>query len=300
MTNILKLTVLFTFLVSCGACTGDENSGTGTNEPSIVYPVYEDVLDYDLDQTTATIIEYKTDNTVKITGSGAAAVNTITTITAAGTYILSGVTADGRIIVDSKDANSIKIVLNGIDITSKTSSAIYVKSAQKVIFKLADGAINKLTDATNYIFDDVTTQEPSGAIYSKEDLTFYGTGSLDVVGNFQDGIVSKDGIVIKSGNISVTAKDDAIRGKNYIVIRDGNLNLTATQDGLKSSGTPEEGLGFVIIDNGNINISAGDDGIHGEYYITINNGTTNIKFARSDRSKENYGQWRQCICQCQK
>ena len=39
-------------------------------------------------------------------------------------------------------------------------------------------------------------------------------GGLTVSGNFNDGIASKDGLIIAGGVIQVTAVDDGIRGKD--------------------------------------------------------------------------------------
>ena len=66
-----------------------------------------------------------TSASVKISGS-------TVTISAAGTYIISGSLSDGQIKVDAGDQDKIQLVLNGVDITSKSSAAIYVKSADKV------------------------------------------------------------------------------------------------------------------------------------------------------------------------
>ncbi len=44
---------------------------------------------------------------------------------------------------------------------------------------------------------------------------------------FEDGIASKDGLVIAGGTITVTAPDEGIRGKDYLVIRGGTSDITA-------------------------------------------------------------------------
>ena len=43
------------------------------------------------------------------------------------------------------------------------------------------------------------TDEPNAAIFSASDLTIFGNGSLTVYGNNNDGIASKDGLIIASG-----------------------------------------------------------------------------------------------------
>ena len=44
-----------------------------------------------------------------------------------------------------------------------------------------------------------------GVIFSKADLTINGSGTLEIIGNYKHGVVSKDDLVITGGEISVTA-----------------------------------------------------------------------------------------------
>jgi hypothetical protein len=73
-----------------------------------------------------------------------------------------------------------------------------------------------VADGASYVLEE-GTDEPNAAIFSKSDLTIFGAGSLNVDGNYNDGIASKDGLIIKSGTISVTSVDDGIRGKDYLI-----------------------------------------------------------------------------------
>ena len=60
-------------------------------------------------------------NAVEISGS------TIT-ITDEGTYLLSGTLNDGMIVVNAGDSDKVQLVLDGVDITSSTSAAIWLRS----------------------------------------------------------------------------------------------------------------------------------------------------------------------------
>lgn len=108
------------------------------------------------------------------------------TITGAGTYVLSGTISDGQIVVDSDDKDSVRLVLNGAEITCSNSSAIWVKAGDTII-TLADGTENTLTDGAEYTTDS-EDDEPKAAVYAKDDLTFNGSGSLTVNGNYKNGI----------------------------------------------------------------------------------------------------------------
>ena len=47
---------------------------------------------------------------------------------------------------------------------------------------------NIITDASTYVYEDATTDEPNAAIFSKDDLKIDGTGSLTVNANYNNGI----------------------------------------------------------------------------------------------------------------
>lgn len=122
------------------------------------------------------------------------------TISAAGTYILSG-TLNATLIVEATNQDKIQLVLNGLEINSTNGPAIYVKQADKVVLTLADGSVNTIRDGANYTLDE---EGANAAIYSKDDLSINGNGTLNVNGQTAHGIVSKDDLVIVSGNLNVT------------------------------------------------------------------------------------------------
>lgn len=194
------------------------------------------------------------------------------TITAAGAYSISGVLDDGQIAVDTGDEGDVTLILNGVDITNSSSAAINVVAAKDVILLLSDGSTNLVADGENYVFPDATTDEPNAAVFSKADLTISGEGVLSVTGSYNDGISSKDELVIESGSIIVTAVDDGIRGKDSIVVEDGNINVTAGGDGLKSDNEEDAARGYITVEGGSITVNAGGDAITAETTVTINGG----------------------------
>ena len=169
------------------------------------------------------------------------------TITAAGTYVVSGSLDDGQIVVDTEDKETVRLVLNGADITCSTSAPIYVKSADKIILILADGTENQVTDGDSYVLEDAESDEPNAAIFSKSDLTINGDGSLIVKANYNDGIASKDDLKIVSGDITVDAVNDAIKGRDCIGVKDGTIKVTAGGDGLQSTNDEDPEKGFICI-----------------------------------------------------
>lgn len=211
-----------------------------------------------------------------VAGDAVAVDGSTVTVSAAGTYRLTGTLTDGEVVVDSADDGIVRLVLDGVDITSSTTSAIAVMDAGKAVVVLADGSDNVLVDAAEYTFADPTEDEPNATLFSKADLTIGGSGSLDVTANYNDAITSKDGLVIAGGTITIDAIDDGIRGKDYLVIGDADLTVDAGGDGLKADNDEDAALGWVEILGGTITISAGGDGVDAEADIVVRDGVLTI------------------------
>jgi len=189
------------------------------------------------------------------------------TITSAGTYRVSGTLTNGQVVVDTQDKDIVRLLLNNVDITCSNSAPVYVISAKKVIIVLQEGTVNNIKDTNRG-----DTVEPNAAIFSACDLTIYGSGQLNVQGNTNDAIASKDGLIIKSGMITANSVDDCIRGKDYLIIKDGSLTLTASGDGLKSDNFENASRGYIDIENGIIRITSGMDAIDARTDVTITGG----------------------------
>ena len=206
-------------------------------------------------------------------GSGADVSGSVVTITAPGTYRLSGTLSNGQIVVDQDGAGTVRLVLAGAGISSSTSAAINVVDAGDVVVELAAGTTNTLSDASGYVYP-AGEDEPDAALFSSADLVITGTGALTVRGNQFDGIASKDGLVIESGTITVIAADDGIRGKDYLEVRGGTLNVTSNGgDGLKATNDGDPALGYTTISGGSVTVAAADDGVKGESSTNITAGS---------------------------
>jgi hypothetical protein len=210
-----------------------------------------------------------TENSDAITTEGSKA-----TIISAGTYRISGTLTNGQIIVSTADENIVRLIFNGVNITCSSSAPVYVRHATKVMIVLADNTVNSLTDGTSFTTN--ADGEPDATVFSKSYLSFFGTGSLTIDGNYKDGIACKDGLIIKSGIINISSADDGIRGKDYLIIKDGNITVNATGDGLKSDNEDDTDLGYITIENGSVNIVAGGDGVNAQTNLLINDGSITI------------------------
>lgn len=232
---------------------------------------HEDAQDYTVESSEAVSIVLN-GNSIAVTGDGATVNGRKVTITSAGIYTVDGSLTDGQIVVDTADSETVKLILNGVTINNSTTAPIYVANAEEVVLMLADGSENVVSDGAAYVFPNAETDEPNAAIFAKSDLTIYGTGQLTVTGNYNDGIASKDGLIIASGTLTVAAADDGIRGKDYLVVKDGDITVNAQGDGLKSDNEEDATKGYIAIETGNFTITAGGDAITAQTDVLITDG----------------------------
>lgn len=196
------------------------------------------------------------------------------TITDEGTYILTGTLTDGMIIVDAKDSDKIQIVLDNVNISNADSAAIYVRQADKVFLTMAEGSENTLANGGTYTAIDDNNID--AVIFSKDDLTLNGNGTLNITAEAGHGIVSKDDLVLTSGTYNITAEKHGLSGKDSVRIADGIYNITVGTDGIHGDNDEDSDKGYVYICGGTFNIDAGDDSIHSSQNLSILDGTINI------------------------
>jgi hypothetical protein len=197
------------------------------------------------------------------------------TITAAGVYSLSGTLSDGQIVVDTEDEEVVRLILDGVDIYNSDNAPLAILQAEEVLIVLADGTVNNLSDGAAYTFA-ADEDEPNAALFSKADLTISGMGALNVTGNYNDAITSKDGLVIHSGTITVTSVDDGIRGKDYLIIEDGTITVDAAGDALKADNEEEADRGYIAVLGGTLNLTAIGDAMDAETDVLIAAGDITI------------------------
>lgn len=189
-------------------------------------------------------------------------------ITSAGTYRLFSRCSVG-VRVEVKKTERVHLILDGADILNENGAALYIASCDEAVITLADGSENYLSDGYDYA--DVRGSEPNACLFSKDDLTFDGGGTLYVHGRCNNGIGTKNDLEILSGSITVTAPKNAIKGNDSVTISGGKIGITGAKDGIKSD-TPAEkpGKGYVNILGGEISITCADDGIQADSVILKN------------------------------
>ncbi len=271
-------------ILLCSGCSKQKDTTTDTTIPEITqdsltninYTFSSEDVDARYDTSSAYAIKLDQEQT-DVGNSSATYDNKQLMIRNEGTYILSGQLTDGQVIVDAGDNDIVKLVLDSVQVTSNTSSAIYVKNAKKTMLILPEGSASTLSDASSYTYDDTVNEEPNAAVFSKDDLTITGSGSLTVNGNFNHGIFCKDMLVLTGGNINVTSKNDGVKGKDGVACRNITLQIDAQGDGLRASNTTDESKGWIYLSSGTYDIQAAQDGIQAETALEIVQGAITVK-----------------------
>lgn len=239
---ILSVILIFT---GCSSAKGggetesksesESSSSTGkTAEEKDLYSNFD--LSEEWDNTAVTVKLNGSGATVS--GSGAKDEDGSLRITSAGTYVLSGSLDGGQIIVSCGDSDNVKLVLNGVSVTSDSGAAILVENADKLLITLAPGTENELSDSAERAED----AEDTACVYSHDDLTINGSGSLTVNGNCKNGIAGNDDVKIVNGDITVKAVNNAVKGKDSLYIKDGVLSVV-TGEGSGSVESRSEDFG---------------------------------------------------------
>ncbi len=193
------------------------------------------------------------------------------TITESGTYHLTGNLNDGLIVINAGDG-VVRLILDNVNIKNSSGPAIACYSADDLVIELIGE--NTLEDNASYSAD--YDEDVTGTIYSKADLTFQGDGSLNLIANYQDGIVSKDDLKFNSGTYNITANDDGVRGKDSVYIVDGNFTINSVADAIKSTNETDTGKGFVLIEKGSFDIISSAKGLKAINSILIYGGDFKI------------------------
>lgn len=196
-------------------------------------------------------------------------------LTEEATYIVSGTLDDGMLVVDADEAAKLQIVLDNASITSSTSAALYVLEADKVFVTLAEGSQNALANGGSFVAID--DSDIDGAVYSKQDLTFNGSGALTVTSPAGHGIVGNDDLVLAGGTYTVASASHGLNANDSVRITgETDLTLDAGKDGIHAENNDDASLGFVYISGGTFAIEAEGDGISAGAYMQITDGAYDI------------------------
>lgn len=241
------------------------------------------------DEENSTVIKLSDDSTTCDSDAVQISGNTVTIIDE-GTYILSGTLTDGMVIVDAEDTDKVQLVLDGVDITSAESAAIYVREADKVFITTASDSQNTLTNGGTYTAIDDNNID--AAIFSKSDLTLNGAGSLTITAKAGHGVVSKDDLVLTSGTYQIDAASHGLSGKDSVRIASGSYTIVSGKDGIHAENADDTSLGFVYLADGAFDITSDGDGISAGNWLQADGGVYTVKAGGgSENVQKSDGEW---------
>jgi hypothetical protein len=198
--------------------------------------------------------------------------NTDIEITQEGTYILTGTASNVTVTINAADTDKVQLVLDGLNVSNDDAPVIYVLSADKVFITTTNSENTLTVTGTFQAIGDVDTD---AVIYSKSDLTLNGVGTINIDSS-NNGISSKDSLVITGGTYNITATEDAVEAHDSIAIADGTFTIDAGKDAFHSEDSDDDTVGYIYVSGGTFTIDAGDDGLQATTIAQFDGGSFTI------------------------
>ena len=269
---VLICTVLITVLFMNGERYGltpiiDWDSENSTDSPWFT----RNDRDGDWDDSGATRIALKGDTAV-VRGGGAYAYDGDVVIAQAGRYVLSGALTDGSVIVSTDSTSKVWIKLDGVEISRSDDACIRVDQADKVFLTLAAGSENSLTSGAEYS-EAAVADKRGGVVFSHDDLTVNGSGSLRVTAGCKHGFDVNDELVITGGTITIDAPQDGLHANDGLRIENTELTIRAGDEGfcLQDPDT------LLVISSGSFDIQSVGAGVKCAGNLLVEGGTLKIE-----------------------
>lgn len=200
------------------------------------------------------------------------------TVSAAGSYVLTGEYTNGITLALSKKDQTVHLFLNGTTVSNAGGSGI-IKSDKKVnlIITVADGTTNSISSGAD-----------ANAIHVKGTLAINGTGTLNVTANGSDSSAIKvsKSCTIVNAKVNVYSTKHGIAAES-ILAKDCSITVSAAEkDGLHAECDFDnsEGETYAFADDGgyvsltdvNYACSVYGDGIQTDTFVYVNGGTYDV------------------------
>jgi hypothetical protein len=225
------------------------------------------------DSTSATIT-LSGSGATSTSGSGVSIDGGTITITDEGTYVITGSGTDVQVVVAAEDTDKIQLVLDGATIQNSTLPAIRVATADKVFLTMADGTTSTLS--VSGTVTDPSDEKADAVVFSHDDLTVNGTGTLKVSAQGGHGIVSKDDLACAGVTLEADTSGACLKANNSVRIASGTYTLTSDDDTIHADSNDTVG-GFVYIQDGTFTLDAGDDAVHADGATLVAGGNVDVE-----------------------
>lgn len=231
-------------------------------------------------------ISFSNDGITAADSSGLSIDGTSLTITAAGTYLLSGSCEDGSVKVQ-KGTTGVVLVLDGLTLSSQTTAPIICAKSTEVTIEAAAGTVNTLSDteANNDGSDDSNTEANNdGSDNSNtENNNAEGSDSETVTTNDASSNSAAENAVVKckdGSQVVLCGTGELIlqaNGKNGIksgasTETEGDASLTIRELTLTIDAPVNDAVNaesILNVESGTLEISAGDDALHSDGELNI-------------------------------
>lgn len=268
--KVLAVTIISICSFSLVACNSENYKSGGLKKTTAVAPIVYDVSEKESAVEKAATVDLST-LSKDVNADGATVLsNDVTTITSAGSYILTG--AYAGITVSVGNGETVHLFLNNATISGGAGIAISnTNKKSTLIITACENTENEVASKG----DDVN------AIHVKGTLKINGTGTIKVSAK-KNGIKVSKGLSIADSTLNVTAGNHALSAR-FIETENAKINvLSAGKDALNAecdNETQEFTLdeGYVSLKSSKVFASVSGDGIQADTFVYITGGSVDIK-----------------------
>lgn len=268
--KVLAVTIIAICSFLLVACNGENYKSGGLKKTTAVAPIVYDVSEKESAVEKAATVDLSA-LSKDVNADGATVLsNDVTTITSAGSYILTG--AYAGITVSVGNGETVHLFLNNATISGGAEIAISnTNKKSTLIITACENTENEVASKG----DDVN------AIHVKGTLKINGTGTIKVSAK-KNGIKVSKGLSIADSTINLTAGNHALSAR-FIEAENAKINvLSAGKDALNAEcddKTQEFTLdeGYVSLKSSKVFASVSGDGIQADTFVYITGGSVDIE-----------------------
>lgn len=270
--KVLAVTIIAICSFLLVACNSETYKSGGLKKTTAVAPIVYDVSEKESAVEKAATVDLSA-LSKDVNADGVTVLSKdVTTITSAGSYILTG--AYAGITVSVGNGETVHLFLNNATISGGAGIAISnTNKKSTLIITACENTENEVASKG----DDVN------AIHVKGTLKINGTGTIKVSAK-KNGIKVSKGLSIADSTINLTAGNHALSAR-FIETENANINvLSAGKDALNAEcddETQEFTLdeGYVSLKSSKVFASVSGDGIQADTFVYITGGSVDIKTA---------------------
>jgi hypothetical protein len=135
--------------------------------------------------------------------------------------------------------------------------------------------VNTLTDGKVYQFENPVEGKPNACLYSADDLTIRGAGTLKVIASYNNGIGCRNDLRIKDCILDVSAPNNMLKGNDCVEIEAATVTLSGGEDAIKADTADRVDKGYIfIMADSKVETNCTDDAMQATHSITVEAGAS--------------------------